>query len=70
MDGMLHFEAVFSEAVLRAQREGDIAPERDARALARYLVSSRSGLKTMVKAGLAPAALRDIIALVHATLGW
>ena len=69
-EGLQHFEAVFHQAVERAQGEGDIAREQNARALARYLVSSRSGLKTMAKAGVDPETLQDIIALVYATLGW
>ena len=39
-------------------------------AVLKHLVSSRSGLKTMAKAGAAPEILQDIIALVYATLGW
>ncbi len=70
MDSVLHFEEVFHQAVERAQVEGDLSPEKDARAVARYLVSSRSGLKTMAKAGAARETLQDIIALVYATLGW
>ena len=58
------------QAVERAQVEGDLSPEKDARAVARYLVSSRSGLKTMAKAGAARETLQDIITLVYATLGW
>lgn len=69
-EGIQQFEVVFLEAIKRAQREGDIASDRDARALARYLVSSRSGLKTMIMAGVEPGTLRDIVALVYATLGW
>jgi len=70
MDSIRGFEEVFRQAVERAQQEGDIAPEQDAVALARYLASSRSGLLTMAKAGVEPEALRDVIALVQAALGW
>ena len=58
------FHAVLRAAVERGQREGDIAPERDARTLANYLVSSMSGLKTQAKAGADMATLKGIIALV------
>ncbi|PIW37756.1 MAG: TetR/AcrR family transcriptional regulator [Hydrogenophilales bacterium CG15_BIG_FIL_POST_REV_8_21_14_020_62_31] len=58
------FRAVLQAAVERAQREGDIAPERDARTLANYLVSSMSGLKTQAKAGADAATLKGIIAVV------
>ena len=58
------FRAVLRAAVERAQREGDIAPERDARTLASYLVSSMSGLKVQAKAGADAATLKGIIAVV------
>jgi TetR/AcrR family transcriptional repressor of nem operon len=58
------FRAVLQAAVERAQREGDIAPERDARTLASYLVSSMSGLKVQAKAGADAATLKGIIAVV------
>lgn len=58
------FRAVLQAAVERAQHEGDIAPERDARTLANYLVSSMSGLKTQAKAGADAATLKGIIAVV------
>ncbi len=47
----------------RAQREGDIAPERDARTLAGYLVSSMSGLKNQAKAGADAQTLKGVIAV-------
>ncbi len=69
-DGLVQFEAVFHEALVRAQQEGDLPADRDARALARYLVSSRSGLKTLARAGVGPADLHDVVTLVYAALGW
>jgi TetR/AcrR family transcriptional regulator, transcriptional repressor for nem operon len=50
--GLDRFAEVFREAVERAQREGAVGAERDAQALADYLVSSMSGLRTLVKAGI------------------
>lgn len=58
------FRAVLQAAVERAQREGDIAPEQDARTLANYLVSSMSGLKTQAKAGANATMLKGIIATI------
>lgn len=58
------FRALLQAAVERAQREGDIAPERDARILASYLVSSMSGLKTQAKAGADAETLKGIIAVI------
>lgn len=63
------FRTVLRAAVERAQREGDIAPERNAQALANYLVSSMSGLKTQAKAGASAATLKGIIAVVLKALG-
>ena len=59
--GANQFEAVFRKAVEQAQREGDVPEEKDAQALARYLMSSRSGLLAVRKAGASKATLRDIV---------
>ncbi len=58
------FRNVLRAAVERAQREGDIPPERDAQMLANFLVSSMSGLKTQAKAGADAATLQGIISMV------
>lgn len=57
------FHALMREAVLRAQREGGIAADRDATMLAGFLINSMSGLKTLSKAGVGEARLRGIIDL-------
>lgn len=62
------FREVLQAAVERAQREGDISPERDARILASYLVSSMSGLKIQAKAGADTKTLKGIIAVVLSAL--
>jgi TetR/AcrR family transcriptional repressor of nem operon len=62
------FEAIFRAAVERAQGEGDVPPEKDATALARYLVSSRSGLLAMRKAGASTEELQDIIKVTLSAL--
>ena len=43
--------ALFHQAVARAQAQGDIAPERDADALASYLTMGMAGLRTLLKSG-------------------
>ncbi|MDR9440551.1 MAG: TetR/AcrR family transcriptional regulator [Halomonas sp.] len=43
--------ALFQQAVMRAQAEGDIAPQRDAAALASYLTMGMAGLRTLLKSG-------------------
>jgi TetR/AcrR family transcriptional regulator, transcriptional repressor for nem operon len=58
------FRTVLRQAVERAQREGDIPPDRDARTLANFLVSSMSGLKTQAKAGADAETLRGIVEVV------
>ncbi len=66
--GARQFEAVFRTAVERAQRAGDVPPEKDAGALARYLMSSRSGLLAVRKAGASAAELRDIVEVTLSAL--
>lgn len=51
---------IFAEAVRQAQAEGDIPADRDARALALYLMAGISGLRTLVKAGASPRAVEEI----------
>lgn len=58
------FTAVFETAVRRAQAEGGIAADKDTEALAHYLVSSMSGLKTMVKAGATEERVKNIVQLI------
>lgn len=66
--GVDRFTAVFKAAVQRAQREGDIAADKNSDALAHYLVSSMSGLKTMVKAGAGEKMVKDIVQLILTAL--
>lgn len=58
------FRGALQAAVERAQHEGDIAPDKDSRELAAFLVSSMSGLKVQAKAGTDTVTLKSIIALV------
>lgn len=61
-------EDTFYLLVERGQREGDIASDKDARALARYLTSSLNGLLVIAKANPDPEGLADIARLSLATL--
>ena len=54
-------EVVWQIAIKQAQEEGDIPAEKDASALASYLLSSMTGLRTMIKAGTSPQSLRKIV---------
>lgn len=62
------FIEVFQAAILRAQKEGDIAADKDAAILAGYLVSSKSGLQTMAKSGAGKHALKEIIQIIMRSL--
>jgi TetR/AcrR family transcriptional repressor of nem operon len=57
-------EASFHRAVVRAQATGEIHPDRDPRALARFLTSSAQGLSVMAKVVPDRAALNDVVKLI------
>ena len=59
---------IFVAAVRRAQREGDVPAARDPQLLGRYLLSSLSGLRTMVKAGGSRASTGALVAVIMAAL--
>jgi len=59
--GIIELEQVFVKAINGAQEEGDISGQTEALSLARYLVSSMSGLKTLVKAGATQKEIREVI---------
>jgi TetR/AcrR family transcriptional repressor of nem operon len=61
-------EDTFFLLVERGQREGDIATDKDARALARYLTSSLNGLLVIAKANPNPEVLDDIVRMSLTTL--
>ncbi|RDB43968.1 TetR/AcrR family transcriptional regulator [Halomonas sp. DQ26W] len=60
--------ALFHEAVVRSQAEGDIAPDRDALALATYLTLGMAGLRTLLKSGADPTQTRAAAELLLDTL--
>lgn len=59
--GLGQYREIFRLAVRRAQSEGAIATDRDPEAIAGYLVTSMSGLRTMVKAGTHVGSLRSMV---------
>jgi len=67
-EGIGLMEDTFFSLVERGQREGDIVPSKDARALARYLTSSLNGLMVIAKANPDPEALDDIVRMSLTTL--
>ncbi len=66
--GTKGFYDVFETAVRRAQNEGDIPANKDARTLAIYLVSSMSGLKTQVKAGASAVDINSTAKIILSAL--
>ena len=59
------FAAVFAEAVTRAQHEGDVPPDNEPALLARHLVCTMSGLRTLARAG---ASRRDLLAIADVAM--
>jgi len=55
---------LFHHAVVRAQSEGDIDPQRDARALATYLTLGMAGLRTLLKSGADPSEATHAVELI------
>jgi TetR/AcrR family transcriptional repressor of nem operon len=68
-EGARQFAGVFQSAIERAQSDGEIAAEKDAEVLARYVVSTISGLKTMAKAGMPAGAIGDVAEVALSALG-
>lgn len=66
--GTKAFCEVFEAAVIRAQEEGDINKGRDSKILASYLVTSMSGLKTQVKAGISADEVKAITGVILSAL--
>lgn len=56
--------AILQKAIARAQAEGDIDSSRDSGALADYLLTCMTGLKTLIKAGETRAAIDRVIDVI------
>ncbi len=63
------FTQVFTDAVRRAQEEGDVPPDRDPRLLGRHVVCTMSGLRTLSKAGARRTELVALADLAMRSLG-
>jgi TetR/AcrR family transcriptional repressor of nem operon len=61
-------EGVFQGALERGQRAGELAPDRDVRALARFLTNSIHGLGVLARGGAPTPVLRDTIETTLAVL--
>jgi TetR/AcrR family transcriptional repressor of nem operon len=53
------FEAALTSALTRAQAQGELAAEKDPRALARFLLTLLQGMRVIGKSSHDPARLRD-----------
>ena len=59
--GIEGIKSVFLIALKRAQREGAVSPSSNIEQLASFLVSSTSGIKSMVKGGAPEKMAKDIV---------
>ncbi len=66
--GLQGYLDMFRAAVHKGQSDSSVRADRDPEALSQYLVTSMSGLRTMVKAGTDPEVLKEIIAVILDTL--
>ncbi|MFC4942031.1 TetR/AcrR family transcriptional regulator [Pseudonocardia sp. GCM10023141] len=62
-------EVAFTLALSRARAAGELAPERDPRALARLLLATLQGLQVLGKGSSSPDRLRDATSQVLTLLG-
>lgn len=68
-DGLAGTEAAFHDALLRGQKRGELAPDADLRALARYLTAAFQGLRLVGKVNPDRDALNDIANAMLRVLG-
>lgn len=62
------FVDVFEIAIKQAQQQGEISKDKDPRSTAAYLVSSMSGLNTMIKSGADRESIKRIVAIILSVL--
>lgn len=67
-EGMQQIVRIFAAAVTRAQREGCIERSRDPELMGRYVMSSLSGLRTLVKLGEGPATVAHVGSVILGAL--
>jgi TetR/AcrR family transcriptional repressor of nem operon len=67
--GLARTEAAFHEALMRAKERGELAPDADVRALARFLTASFQGLRLVGKANPDRAVLEDTARTILRSLG-
>ena len=62
------FEQALYTALIRAQQRGEIAPDKNPQALARFLVSARHGIRVMARGTRDRAVLQDIVDVTLTTV--
>ncbi len=62
--GLSQIEKIFLSAITKAQALGELSSDKKPEELAIFLVNNMSGLKTMVKAGIKPDRLRNIVSTI------
>jgi len=60
-EGWKRLEDGFLRAVLRGQQSGEFDPARDARAIARYLLSSLNGIQVLARAGVGRQHINQVV---------
>jgi len=60
-DNMQDIENAFFELIKKGQNSGEISPDSDARALARFLFNTISGLRVAAKSGVDKKVYKDIV---------
>lgn len=67
-EGVENFKEIFLTAVQQGQADGTIGRAKDPELLAKYLVSSMSGLRTMVKAGSDTQTVQSLVSIIMDSL--
>ena len=62
-------EAIFENALRRAQRSGELAPDKHAGALARFFLATIQGMRSTARASSNRAALEQVARVALSTLG-
>ena len=68
LDNQLKTEAIFTEALLRAQTGGEVSAKQDPAALARFFVATIQGMRAMAKLNSSRKALEQVAELALSTL--
>ena len=61
-------EAIFENALRKAQRSGELAPDKDTAALARFFLATIQGMRSTARASSNRAALEQVARVALSTL--